>query len=249
MKNIKQYKHIIIIIFWAIVIIIGGTIYGIYNQKQKALFKSYLSIAEQQFKDEDYKNAIESLTEAIKVNPMEPATYVLRAYSYYWNGQAAEALQDTDTHISLNENGAIESTADLFLLRGDIFMTRSQTDLALEAYSKAYTESTTDGDIVSGYVIALNVNREYEKAYNIIVKYFDELGDSVLWEDVGIDIWLARGMSAAMTHRCYDASTSAMRVINMTKEGDTDNNIAKGIFYNVMDDKKCINDIRDIHEK
>lgn len=246
MKNKKQIKKIILII---IAICLIGVLYYFYNQKQEASFNNYISTAEQQFKDEDYTNAVESLTRAIKVNPKEATTYKLRAYSYYWNGQDDEALQDTETHISLNENVAIESTADLFLLRGDIFMTKSQTDLAQEAYSKAYSESTTDEDVVSSYAIALNVNGEYEKAYNIIVKYFDELGSSVLWEDIGTDIWLARGMSAAMTHRCYDASTSAMRVINMTKEGDTDNNIATGIFYNVMDDKKCIEDIRDTHEK
>ena len=242
MEKIKQYKYIIII---ALVLIVAGGVYGICNPKQEISFKNYVSMAKLQFEDEDYTNAIESLTEAIKANPKEPTTYVLRAYSYYWNGQADEALEDTDTYISLNKNGAIESTADFFLLRGDIFMTKSQTDLALEAYSKAYTESTTDEDIVSGYAIALNVNGEYEKAYNVIIRYFDKLGEDVAWKDIGIDVWLARGMSAAMTHRCYDASTSAMWVINLTKEGDEDNNIAKGIFYNTMDDKECINDIKD----
>lgn len=241
MKNKKQITKIVLGI---ITLCLIGASYYFYNQKQEVLFKNYLSTAEQQFRDEDYTNAIRSLTEAIKIRPKDLATYRLRAYSYYWNGQADEALGDTDTYISLNRDEVIKSPVDFFLLRGDIFMVKNQTDLALEAYSNAYSESTTDEDVVSGYAFALNLNGEYEKAYTVIVKYFDELDGGVLLEDVGIDIWLARGMSAVMIRRCLDASTSALHVLDLTEEGDINNNIAQKILYNAGNDEKCIDYIK-----
>jgi len=232
----KDFKYIFTTIIVFLIII---TSYYFYNKKQEVLFKNYLSTAEQQFSEENYFKAVNSLTEAIQIKPNEPSTYVLRAWAHYFNNENDEAIKDTDSYLSLNGSKPIKSPSDFFLLRGDLFREASKVDLALEAYRKAYTlGSTIDEDIVGGYAGALNVKGEYEQAFSIIAKYFDEV-DKNTYKD-NIIILLAGGRSSVMTHRCLNAINSAKRVLTITKTGDGNNKIAQEIIYQAMNDKECV---------
>ena len=104
---------------------------------------------------------------------------------------------------------------------------------------KAYSTSTTNEDIVGFYSIALNINSEYERAYNVIVNYFDNVS-SGKWKDIDIRIWQAHEISAVMTHRCLDADASATHVLEQVEEGSRNNIVAQNILYNSTNDKEYI---------
>ncbi len=222
--------------FLIVILIISG--FYFYSAKQDRLFKNYISVAQKQFSEEKYSDATASLTEAIGTKPNEPSAYMARAYAYHWNDQNDEALKDTDTHLSLSKNGQVKSPAELFLLRGDIFRKNGELSPALESYGMAYSFNPTIRGIVSGYSLTLIADEQYEKAYSILVKYFDQVSEDVYVDDT--EIWLARGVSAVATDRCSDAIASAMHVLKITKYGDEENKIAQRMLDTARDGKECI---------
>lgn len=104
--------------------------------------------------------------------------------------------------------------------------------------SNAYSISPLNRDAVHDYVRELIITEQYEKAYGIIKKYFDETPKENYWEDV--DIWQERGLASLKTHRCTEAGVSGWHVINRTKEGEKDNEIAGEIMHYALNDKECI---------
>jgi tetratricopeptide (TPR) repeat protein len=206
----------------------------LYDKKQNALYRSYLQSSKVSFENEDYEQAIVDLSNAIQVSPRVADAYVLRAYSYYFNGDYDKTLEDSDKALSLSK----ENSAELYNLRGDSYRYSKRFEEATAEYAKAYELSPKDRDIVDSYTGGLTVTEQYDKAYEVIRKYFDEMPKEDYWEDV--DVWYDRAYASYKTHRCLEASASAWHVLMRTTEDDKMNKIAEGIMHNALNDKECI---------
>lgn len=204
------------------------------NKKQQALYNNYINLSKESIAKDNKIEAIANLAEAIKIYPEKPQGYALRAYAYYLNNQNDEALKDTDTVLSLTK----DNSAEFYSLRGDIFKEEEKIDLAIDEYDKAYLILPSDRDIVHNYTGGLIAQEQYERAYQIIRKYFDETDKDTYWDDV--DVWLYIAITSLETHRCMEAGTSAWHVLMRTKEGEGGNKIATGIMSESFKDKNCI---------
>jgi lipoprotein NlpI len=67
-------------------------------------------------KEKDFECAVDSFTEAIELDPLQPMLYVHRAVAYTSSGAIEKALRDTEAAI---ETGS--RIVELFVLRGRLF--------------------------------------------------------------------------------------------------------------------------------
>src|SRR3989344_2089029 len=109
----------------------------------------------------------------------------------------------------------------------------------IDTYGKDYSLSPYDKNIVRDYVKELMATEQYEKAYGVIRKYFDETPKENYWDD--LDMWQERGFASLLTHRCLEASASGWHVFIRTETGEINNIVADGILQNALNDKECIN--------
>lgn len=230
----SKRRFIIIGIVCLVFIITFISFTKLQNKKQQALYNNYINLSKESIAKDNKIEAITNLEEAIKIYPEKSQGYALRAYAYYLNNQNEEALKDTDKVLSLTKG----NSAEFYSLRGDIFEEEEKIDLAIDAYHKAYLISPSDIDIVHDYVSSLIIKDQYEEAYQIIGKYFDETDKDAYWDNV--DVWLDIALASLKTHRCMEAGTSAWHVLMRTKEGEDANKIAQGVISNAFDDKNCI---------
>ncbi|MEI6533195.1 MAG: hypothetical protein WCO06_05145 [Candidatus Roizmanbacteria bacterium] len=236
LKFIRHHKKIVL--KFLVVVIVGCLVAGsyyFYNKKQEDVYSGYINEAIAFVDKEDYTSCIEALGKAIKVRPKNSKAYALRAAVYYQDAKSDESLKDTDTFLALNKDG----DEFIYEMRGDIFRERRDFKNTLESYAKAYSlSSSTELSIVHKYAGALIIEKEYEKAYTVVRKYFDVANKDDYWEDV--DIWLDRAMVSLQTHRCLESAAGAWHVLMRTTEGDGDNKMAEGIMSAALNDKECI---------
>ena len=113
---------------------------------------------------------------------------------------------------------------------------------ALLSYEKAYKLASKDRDIVHGYVGGLIYFDKSNEAYGVISKYINSTPKASYWEDM--DIWVDKAMTEILTKKCLDASTSAWHVLARTLEADEKNKIAGAIMSNALNEKDCIQPIK-----
>ena len=70
--------------------------------------KEYLKRCLAHFKLEDYRNAVDDCSEAVKINPNNDEAYSLRGASYYLNGNKYQGMQDLQKAANMGNQKARE---------------------------------------------------------------------------------------------------------------------------------------------
>jgi tetratricopeptide (TPR) repeat protein len=150
--------------------------------------------------------AIKNYTEAIRVDPKDPAYLTGRAQSYIGDGRAEEALRDADAALALNGNFAdalrvralayarqfdyqnsledcdeylkkvSQPTADVYATRALAMFHLKRFPEAVQDYSQAARMDPENGDYVAGKAEALKEAQQYREAIAAVDKAINVLG-------------------------------------------------------------------------
>ncbi len=93
--------------------------------------EKYFNLANAYFEQENFDQAINSLSQAIQLYPSDCSFYILRARCYANQDSHELALTDCNKAIELQEN------SDTYLIRGNIYFFSKNYELALADYDKA----------------------------------------------------------------------------------------------------------------
>ncbi|MEI6810487.1 MAG: hypothetical protein WCK60_00365 [Candidatus Nomurabacteria bacterium] len=203
------------------------------NKRNEDLYKNYIKIAEQQISDGKNKEAIETLNGAIKLKPKEQVGYVMRAFSLGHEGRYNEALQDTDSAVSIN---GIKS-AEFYNLRGILLRNDKRLEESLDSYSKAYELEPLNRDIVHSYLGGLIYFDKDKDAYPVIMNYINNTNKDDYWNDV--DIWVDKATIELAIKKCSDAGASAWHVLMRSEEGSDTNKVAGAIMKLSLEKSNC----------
>lgn len=240
MNFLARYKHIsrrtkILTILSILLLVIGWQGYQKYQEKRLTAYRNYLEAGRDDFDAKDYDKAIFDFTGAINNSPRSEIAlvYALRAYSYYFKDDFDKVLADTDMVLKYSK----DTPPELFNLRGDAYRYSKRYDEATTEYGKAYDLSSGDRDTVHNYAGGLLATKQWDRAYEVISKYFKDTPKEDYWEDT--DVWYDRAFAALEVHRCMEASTSAWHLLMRTTD-EGQKTVGEGVMHNALNDKECI---------
>jgi len=84
------------------------------------------------YEKQEYDPAIESYSEAIRLDPNNASAYLYRGGMYFWKKQYELAIKDCTESIRLDPNNA-----QVYYYRGEIYYRKKDYDLAIKDYNEA----------------------------------------------------------------------------------------------------------------
>jgi len=94
------------------------------------------------YQSENFNKAIETFNKALKIDPVNPETYLLRALSYYGLQEVEKSVLDLEKAIELDET-YISAYSEL----GYIYLVGQAPKKAIEAYNKAIKLDPESGEL------------------------------------------------------------------------------------------------------
>ena len=109
-----------------------------------------------------YEEAIEKLTEAIRLDPRYALAYSSRGSAYLRTGQSKAAIQDYDEAIRLTPENPDQ--ADVYYNRGFVYQTTGQYDQAIQDFTQAIRLNPIRADLYESRATAYDKLGEEQKA-------------------------------------------------------------------------------------
>jgi tetratricopeptide (TPR) repeat protein len=110
----------------------------------------------------DYAEAVEKLTEAIRLDPQYAPAYSSRGFAYLHTGRSQEAIQDYDEAIRLAPENP--NQADDYYNRGFVYQTTGQYEQAIEDFTQAIRLNPVRADLYESRATAYDNLGEEQKA-------------------------------------------------------------------------------------
>ncbi len=108
----------------------------------------YLALGVEQAREDEYDEAIDSLSKAIELEPEDPDAYYFRGISYYLKEDPDSAIADFDKALELIPNGTVTyiTDADIYAMRGSSYGLKEDYDTAIVDLEKAIELEPTNAD-------------------------------------------------------------------------------------------------------
>ena len=108
----------------------------------------YLALGVEQAREDEYDEAIDSLSKAIELEPEDPDAYYFRGISYYLKEDPDSAIADFDKALELIPNGTFAgiTDADIYGVRGASYALKDEYDKAISDSEKAMELAPGDAD-------------------------------------------------------------------------------------------------------
>ena len=103
--------------------------------------ETYLSLAAMHYMNEDYDSAIDSSTQAIRINPNLANAYALRGLSYSGKEEYDRAIADLNQAIRLDPNNAMA-----YDIRGSVYWNKDDFTRAIADYTQEIRINPTEAD-------------------------------------------------------------------------------------------------------
>ena len=109
----------------------------------------YLALGMEQIREDEYDEAIDSLSKAIELEPEDPDAYFFRGISYYLKDEAYGAIADFDKALELIPNGTVTdiTDADIYAMRGSSYGLKEDYDTAIADLEKAIELEPANADL------------------------------------------------------------------------------------------------------
>ena len=109
----------------------------------------YLALGMEQIREDEYDEAIDSLSKAIELEPKDPDAYFFRGISYYLKEESYGAIADFDKALELIPNGTVTdiTNADIYAMRGSSYGLKEDYDTAIVDLEKAIELEPTNADL------------------------------------------------------------------------------------------------------
>lgn len=126
--------------------------------------KEYLNKGTAYINNSEYEKAIESLTEAIQLNPKSDAAYNNRGLAYYKGGDPANAISDFNISLELNPK-----CAQAYHNRGAVYYKIGSMDKAINDFSTAIQVDPSYANAYNSRAIAFFYKKEYAKSRDDVI--------------------------------------------------------------------------------
>ena len=112
------------------------------------MLQDYLALGTEQYTNDEYDEAIDSLSKAIKLEPEDSDAYFLRGISYLMKENPDNALADSDKALELDPSGTDVETidAEIYWMRGAGHRFKRYYDKAIVDSEKAIELDPTHAD-------------------------------------------------------------------------------------------------------
>ena len=188
----------------------------------------YLALGVEQAREDEYDEAIDSLSKAIELEPEDPDAYYFRGISYYLKDEPDSAIADFDKALELIPNGTVTdiTDADIYGVRGASYALKDEYDKAIADSEKAMELAPGDADFkamaADSYALRgydYTEAKDYDRAIADLDRAFELYPEGERVRAIGATAYSLRGYIYAKSGD-YDRAAAAF---NRAFELDSEN--------------------------